>query len=192
MKIYIDFDRTLFNTDSFLKDFNNILEENDVDKWIFLKYKQELSEKGFNPFDILKKVEKESPFNKDVYNQIDKFLKNSSNYVYNDALSFLENNKDYYITLLTKGDENFQLLKINNTDIAKYFNDIIVTLKDKGDLNINYQEGIFIDDNPNELASIMKRNPKRAIRIKRESAEYSDINITGNLEVVGSLDEIRI
>lgn len=194
MNIYIDFDRTLFDTDMFLKDLHNLLKNNNVDMEIFNKYQDELKENGFNPFDILKKMENDSPFNNDVYKQLDELIENSNTYVYSDVDRFLEilKEKKYHIILLTKGNEDYQLAKIKNTDVIKYFDDIIITLKNKGKLDINYQNDIFIDDNPYEIESILKRNPKRMIRIKRANAKYNDINVEGKIEEVENLNEIKI
>lgn len=194
MNVYIDFDRTLFDTDMFLKDLHNLLKNNNVDMEVFNKYQDELKENGFNPFDILKKMENASPFNNDVYKQLDELIENSNTYVYSDVDGFLEmlKEKKYHIILLTKGNEDYQLAKIKNTDVIKYFDDIIITLKNKGKLDINYQNDIFIDDNPYEIESILKRNPKRMIRIKRANAKYNDINVEGKIEEVENLNEIKI
>ena len=48
--------------------------------------------------------------------------------------------------------------------------DIIITNKHKGELDIDYN-AIFIDDNLEEIESILKNNPKRVIYINRYSKE---------------------
>ena len=74
--------------------------------------------------------------------------------------------------------------------IKKYFKEKIITEKEKGDLEIDYQKGIFIDDNPREIESIMKNSPYLVIRMKR--GKYKDIEIDLDIENVSSLSEINL
>ena len=54
----------------------------------------------------------------------------------------------------------------------KYFKDIIITNKDKSKLNIDYTNGIFIDNNPLELEKFYNSNSINLIRIKRDTDKY--------------------
>ncbi len=161
MKVYVDFDNTLFDTHSFV-----------------LKL-EEVTKKKISALDLanISSIAKE--------NKIDlkKFL-------YQDTLNFLEKYKDLDLILLTKGDYEYQLFKVEETGIIKYFKEKIITEKSKGELNIDYKNGIFIDDNPKEIESIISQNPYRIIRMKR--GKYKDIAIDCLTEEVSNLNEIKL
>ena len=110
--------------------------------------------------------------------KIDKIY--SKDLIYNDVIPFLEKYyQKYELILLTLGNKIYQKKKIDSTNINKYFKDIIITDKDKSKLNINYKEGLFIDNNPNELKKFYNSKALYLIRIKRDTDKYSkyDINI---------------
>ena len=185
MNIYIDFDRTLFDTDKFLIDLYNIIVNSKIDLYEFKKIKLKEKKNGFNPYNVLEKMQ----VNSDIYQKIDELISNCDNYLYSDSEEFLKKlkEKNYNIILLTKGNSDFQIRKVKSTRVYSYFDDVIVTLKKKGKLNLDYQNSIFIDDNPSEIESIMKRNPKRMIRIMRENAKYNDVVIKESVDVIHNL-----
>ena len=55
--IYIDFDRTLFDTDAFLKDLEKLLEKDNISLQLFNEYKVK-QHNGFNPYEIVKNIQK--------------------------------------------------------------------------------------------------------------------------------------
>ncbi len=168
MKIYLDFDRTLFDTDSFLNELYKIIKKYKIPISVFKKHKDKLKREGFNIKDILLSIEKEYSLDQEIFNAIDNLIKKDAIYIYSDVIKFLETLKerDYEIILLTRGNKDFQEEKINSSTLLDYFNQVIVTMKHKGDLDIDYN-GIFIDDNLKELESISKRNPLKIICINR-------------------------
>ncbi len=190
MKIYIDFDRTLFDTNRFLAELYNLFRESGVNIEQFDKIRKESSIEGFNCYQLLTKLKKTHPFNENIYLKVERFMECVLRFLYQDAEVFLQKAREmnYEIILLTKGNKEFQKEKIRYTFISKYLDGIIVTLIDKGDLNIDYQNGIFIDDSVYEIESILKRNPRRVICINRDNKEkrISDEKVV----VVESLKEI--
>lgn len=192
MEVYIDFDRTLFDCDSFLGDLYSIIQKYKIPKKIFKDSQIQCKKMGFNPYIILEKVEKHCSFNHEIYNDIDKLLDNTSSYLYADALLFLNNLKKsgYEIIILTKGNLEYQKRKITNSNISKYCDDIIITMSHKGNLNIDYMNSVFIDDNPVEIKNILRKKPKELIRIKRNDSKYYDITLNKDIKTVNSLQEI--
>lgn len=192
MKIYVDFDRTLFDCDRFLDDFYNLITNYNIPRDLFKECQNQSRKHGFNPYIILNNLEKKISFDKSIYNDIDKLIINTSSYLYSDAIPFLEyiNSLNYKVIILTKGNRDFQSKKIANAHIDKYYDKIIVTMHHKGFLFLNYLQSIFIDDNPREINSLMKRKPKKMIRIKRINSKYSSIEIDYDILAIESLQEI--
>ena len=192
MNVYIDFDRTMFNSDDFLDDLEMILSRYNISQTLFYEYGKRIKDNGFNPYSILKLMSTEISFDDEIYNEIDKLIMKSDSYLYDDVISFLQTlkNNGYKLTLLTKGNREYQSMKIKSSKVLDYFDDLIITLKHKGELELNYKESIFIDDNPVEVESIIKRNPMKMIRIKRDGALYNSREVNGDILIVRTFNEI--
>lgn len=184
MKVYIDFDRTIFDCNRFIEDFFELLQEYNISRDDFIKYQNQF--KDINPYIILDAMSKEKDINKDVYAAIDGLIEQSSDYLFYDTIPFLEylKSKSYQVNILTRGDYNFQRSKIINSHIDSYYDDIIVTSNHKGELDLDYANGIFIDDREEELESIITNNPKRVVAIKRNGDKLK------NVETITSLNEL--
>ena len=187
MKIYIDFDRTLFDCDRFIEDFHSLLEEYNIKIDDFIKYQNQFKRVDFNPYNTLDLMSKEKDINLGIYAKIDKLIKKSSNYLFPDAIPFLEylKKKGYTVIILTSGNYDYQMNKINNSNISTYYDDIIVTSKHKGELDFDYSNSIFIDDRKEEIDSIINKNPKEVIWIQRKG-----INNKLDIKTITSLNEL--
>ena len=192
MRVYIDFDRTLFDCDSFLSDFYAIINKYQIPKDVFKSCQIQCKKEGFNPRLILDSVYEDYTFDMDIYHEVDDLLHRTNDYLYSDTISFLKYLKscEYEIIILTKGNDEYQKEKILNAQIDEYYDELIVTMKHKGKLNLDYENGIFIDDNPFEIIDILKKNPKKIIRIKRNGTKYNDVEISESIDSVSSLDDI--
>lgn len=192
MRVYVDFDRTLFDCDKFLEDFYAIISKYNISKDLFKECQNQSRKHGFNPYTILNSIEKKYLFDKSIYLDIDELISNTSKYLYSDAIPFLDYLKSnkYSIIILTKGNSDYQREKIFNAHIDKYYDKLIVTMKHKGLLFLNYLQGVFIDDNPREIESLLKRRVKKIIRIRRTNSKYSNIDLDKKIITVRSLQEI--
>ncbi len=192
MKVYVDFDRTLFDCENFLEDLYALINKYNIDKSLFKECQNQCIDEGFNPYNILNVVKEKYQFDEKLYQEIDNLIKKTNHYLFSDSITFLEylKSKNYEIIILTKGNNEYQKAKIINAKIDNYYNDLIVTMKHKGNLVLDYANSTFIDDNPKEIKSILKRKPKKIIYLKRENAKYNDILIKDNILVVNSLKEI--
>jgi len=174
-KIYIDFDETLFDTNRFYKDFLDICLEYGIEKETVNLAKDELfNEKSLFNMEIIVN------YLTNRYNLSNKFLEDvnqlfSSKYVYDDVIPCLEKLKSYYeLIILSYGNYKYQISKINGSDLKKYFNNIIITDKNKSTLdNVDYKNSIFIDNNPEEIKRFLEVGSKKVIRIRRDSDKYS-------------------
>ena len=179
MKIYIDFDGTLFNTDKFYQDYLDILNKYNISSLEIDEMKKELfTNRRFN-LDILTDYII-SKYNIKNLKQEVEFLYNNS-YVFEDVIPFLEKYKNYNLILLTLGDIDYQNRKIESSNLSKYFQDIIITDVDKSQLDINYKDNLFIDNNPKEL-NRFQNNGGKIIRIRRIEDKYSVIDLDNVLE----------
>ena len=173
MKIYIDFDGTLFDSTKHYNEYIKIFKKYNINIETYFKKEYE-KEKNFDS--LSKKIIKEYNLNPSIYDEIDKIY--SEKLIFKDAITFLEENHNKYdLILLTLGNINYQQKKINKTNISKYFKEIIITNKDKSKLNIDYTKGIFIDNNPLEIKKFYNSKAKYLIRIKRDTDKYSKIDL---------------
>lgn len=172
MKIYIDFDGTLYNTNKLNQNFINIFNKYNIDT----EYIKKLMN-NYKNYDLLaNKIIKDNNIDNSIYSDLSNLY--SNDLVFKDVIPFLEKYyKKYQLILLTLGNKEYQEKKINSSNLKKYFKDIIITDKNKSKLNIDYTNAIFIDNNPNELKKFYNSNATKLIRIKRNEDKYSKINL---------------
>lgn len=177
MKIYIDFDGTLFNTDKYTKNFMDIFNEHGIDNVIFNRVRNILfnNENLFDLDIIIDYFLKEYNIDIGLKIKINSLLNKS--YLYPEVVNCLKELIDsgYELHLLTYGDKNFQSMKIDSSNISGYFKNIIITDEDKSELNLDYKNSIFIDNNPFVIDKLYNSMAKRIIRIKRDSDRYAKI-----------------
>lgn len=160
-----DFDDTLFDTKKLRDEISNKIASQGVDyKTIEDTYKE--TKKNLGNYNLHYHIEilklnstffsHESFYN--WFNQIDISL-----YVFPEAVELLEKiSKDHYLVLLTKGEFDFQNIKIQNSNLLKYFNEFHIVpdhkelfLKDK-----NFTLPIyFINDKETENKKILESFP---------------------------------
>ena len=171
MNIYIDFDGTLFDTSRFYNDFIKLCNKYNIDVEEIDDIRSHMEELfSLDNFALIikDKYHLDSGFIDEVNSLYD------SKYLYDDSTAFLENiykNNNLYI--LSYREKNYQKKKINCCKLNKYFKDIIIT-DDKGSLDIDYRNGLFIDNNPREIEALSKAGASNIIRIKRKGDSYYD------------------
>jgi len=93
--------------------------------------------------------------------------------------------------LLTYGNKEYQNKKIINSNIAKYFKDIIITEDSKSNLKINFLNSIFIDNNPKEITSFYNKGARHLIRVRKENDNYSNFDLyLDNVLEIKNFDEL--
>ena len=131
----------------------------------------------------------------DTENFVNKSSK-CSDLIFVDSLRFIKKLKQMghkiYILSYSKQELDYQILKIANSNISNLFDGIIISKELKFNLDIDYKNGIFIDDNPRDLMGLYSRNPKRLIRLKRKNQKYSLENLNINIEEYENFDEIPL
>lgn len=205
MNYYIDFDNTLYNTNLLTKDMcNYIATEINKSSNIDLNICIEEVTSNFNREHIYNIYEL-CDFFSQKYNlnspklksNIDKIILTSSKNVYNDSVDFLKSLREIghtvnLLSYVTHENLSYQLLKLNGSKLSKYLDDIIISSKYKFNLDLNYEDGIFVDDNPRDLEGLYNKNAKKVIRIKRENNKYSTKEINVKLDNYTSLKDVPI
>lgn len=179
-KIYIDFDGTLYDSDKFYKNFLKICNKYGVTT----HQEQEAEEELFNSknlFDIesiTNHLYKKYNLNEQIFEDIKNLL--SSPNLYDDVIEALEKIKEsnkYELIILTYGDASQQKKKIVAANISNYLKDIIITQEPKTSLKeVDYQNGIFVDNHPYQIEQLFSVKSKKVIRIRRKCDKYSSID----------------
>lgn len=190
MNIYIDFDGTLYNNNKFYQNFINIFIKQNIKKEEIEKYINKIYENSKSYDTIAINIIDKYNLNTSILQEVNNLY--NEELVFKDTIPFLEKyHKKYNLILLTLGTkEEYQIKKINSTNISEYFKEIIITTKDKSKLNIDYKNGIFIDNNPLELKKFYNSNARKLIRIKRDIDKYSKIDIDINIPEFKDFEEL--
>lgn len=188
MNYYLDFDYTLFDTYLFREELYKILEKNGLDK-TYLKITPEMKtnkQKLLNIKEIFRTLSesKNIPLN-NFLEPLEELYSKCNQFVYEDTIEFLKylrarKNKLY---ILTWGEKEFQKEKIKASKLYDYFDEIIYAENLKYTLNIDYENGIFIDDSVRDLEGLYEKKAKQLFRIKRKNGKNSD-KLLSNKEIL--------
>ena len=177
MKLYIDFDGTLFDTDRQLTNIIKVCNDYGITEERFREVcKEALGEK--NLFDIEKVINclvSKYNISDEIHNDIDKVFYES--YVYSDVIESLKDliKRKHELYIFTYGDLKYQKRKIAASKLESYFKKVIITQDDKSKIILDKINSVFIDNNPNVVDKLYEAGYK-VIRIKRDTDKYSKIN----------------
>lgn len=198
MNYYLDFDYTLFDTYLFREELYKILEINGLatSELPLTIEKKENNQRLLNIKEVFKTLsqEKNIPLENFII-PLEKLYERGQEYLYSDTIEFLEylKSKGHKIYIITWGEKEYQKEKIKIAKIDKYFDEIIFAETLKYELeNIDYSNGIFIDDSVRDLEGLYEKNAKQLYRIKRKNGKNSDkqLNIKDIIEF-NSLKELQ-
>ena len=122
-------------------------------------------------------------------------IDNGSSYVFPDALNFLKRLRDEGETVCILKNHEQQMSKLQGSGILQYVSDICCTTRYKYELEIDYSNGIFIDDSPRDLEGLYRAGVKKLIRIKKPSnvkRTSKELNIPEEIPTYTSFDDIDI
>lgn len=180
-KLYIDFDATLFDSDEYDKELTLICNKYGISPLKSTKIRKQIFKKNtdFEVNQFIDYLINKENVDKSIYKEIEIFKKKS--FLYSDTLGFLkEVSKHFDLCLLTCGNKNNQIEKIKASKINKLFKEIIITAGDKSSLaNVDYKNGVFIDNNPKEIENLVKKTSK-VYRVRRSTDKYSVYNLTSD------------
>lgn len=197
MNYYLDFDYTLFDTHEFREGLYKILEKNGLDK-NYLALTQELKTSGqklLNIKELFKSLSESRniPLN-NFFGPLEELYARCDEFVYEDSVEFIKylKSKKHKLHILTWGEKEFQKEKLQASKLYDYFDEIIYAEQLKYTLDIDYENGIFIDDSVRDLEGLYNKKAKAVYRIKRKNGKNSDkeLNIKEILEF-NSLRELQ-
>ena len=197
MNYYLDFDYTLFDTHAFREGLYKILEKNGFDK-TYLALTPEMKTSGqklLNIKELFKSLSesRDIPINnfleplEELYSRCDEF-------VYEDSVEFIKylKSQNHKLHVLTWGEKEYQKEKLQASKLYDYFDEIVYAEQLKYTLDIDYENGIFVDDSVRDLEGLYNQKAKAVYRIKRKNGKNSDkeLNIKEILEF-NSLIELK-
>ena len=205
MNYYIDFDNTLYETAKLTTLMiaaigNKIGELAELEKEpIIQDAKDNFNSTLDNIFTHAEKMGKKYNVDSEaVVNAVKNVIDNGKEIVFEDAIRFLERLKEnghkiFILTYIPQTNQEYQLKKLMGSGITSYFDGIIITAQYKFLLDLDYTNGIFIDDDPRDLNGLFEKNPIKVIRIRKPNNKRSKIDIDNKeIEEYESFDDIKI
>lgn len=203
MNYYIDFDNTLYETAKLTALMIETIGEkigeltSKAPEPIIQDVKDNFNSTLDNIFTHAEKMGKK--YNVDekiIVDSVNDVIENGKENVFEDAIRFLERlkksgHKIFILTYIPKTNQEYQLKKLMGSGITSYFDGIIITAEYKFLLDIDYKNGIFIDDDPRDLNGLYEKNPIKVIRIRKPNNKRSKIEIENKeIEEYESFDNI--
>ncbi len=201
MKIILDFDDTIFNTYKLIHNVCAIFSSLGFQERQFWDVYVGCKEKAgdFNPEIIINLLNEIKPFDKiKAAQEINLILDNSEDFIYPDFFSFAKSYNKKDLILLSFATTATQKIKINNSKITEFFENIIITSGDKAeDINPIFEkcEGekiFFIDDKTSQIDNIKNKFPE-IITMKMKRPQGVDIMTESKLAdyTVKNLNEAK-
>lgn len=188
MKLFLDFDDTLFNTNEFYAALEDVFDGAGVPKELFWQSYQELrseapSEGWCYSFEVhIERLRRHIVFDEDgLRKTLASVVLNTEKYLFPDAKDFLESlrNAQHEVFILSFGDVSHQTAKISGSGIARYIERNIITDKEKGAALegeiASHERAWFIDDRAHCIESVKRFFPQiRTILMRRRGGRFRD------------------
>ena len=183
MKIYLDFDDTILDTDGFIKELVRIfivagfMEQDFYDN--YAKTKDKVGDFDLDTLFHFFAAQHEFDERK-TRRSVDNIFSNIDVFVHNDFLDFIKEFPKEKLALLSFGTTPGQREKIENSKIVPYFGEIIVTPKSKEEnfRDILREHGdkelFFVEDKADQIDLVKALAPQvTAMKIERPSGRYT-------------------
>lgn len=195
MKIFVDFDDTLFHTKKFFDDLVRVFYAHGVTEAQFRE-----AYDAIRPRDPRKQLtylqEHFALDTEDLARAFDDFMRAARGYVFPDVDDFLSAFAREDLFLLSYATKEFQREKIARSGLEHFFRDVLITSGSKFDIlsDVVREEGlvpheavVFIDDHPDQLGEMEQRDRDgiTTLHIRRPEGRYSALSCdaTCNYEV---------
>lgn len=189
MKIFLDFDDCLFDTQAFYVELQNIFEGFGVSEELFKKSYQEIRAE-FPPggwcysFDAhINRLQQNVSFDEESLRQkLAVFSTDTKKFLFPDVEDFLILLREnaFRIFILSFGDTEHQMAKISGTGISQFIERNIITDKDKGEalrseIDDDEKDTWFFDDRMKYIESVKRAFPKiKTVLVRRKEGRWHD------------------
>lgn len=207
MKVFLDFDDVLFNTQSFLEHMQELFQKFGIPPSLFRTTYEALRAKGGGGsfpyhFDThIKKIQESIGVNiESLRPAVKKFMGSTSQFVFPDAKDFLlflrERGHEVYI--LSFGDVIFQQSKIENAGLKDLVTAMYITSTKKGDILqeqgiTSLEEAVFFDDRVHFLEEVKGRFPNiKTVLVARPEGRFRDERSSLCDEMITNFEEAKI
>jgi len=178
MKLFVDFDGVLFNSQKFRRDLVSQMKKSGFSRQeVYDTYNVECLDGNYCPADHLARLAKIRKFNLRLAQaRIENLIVSAKKYLFSDvedSLKIISKMPDYRLELISLGHPKFQPKKIKKTGIDKYFQKLHFTAIPK----VEYLQSVakknekfmIVDDRGDTLEEISKNFPKVvAIEMRRK------------------------
>lgn len=205
MNYYLDFDNTLYETAKLtalmLEAIANTISESTGEDACTLKKEavENFNSTIDNIFSFAENMSKKHGVDSQkVLDKVNEVIDNGNIIVFEDAVRFLKRLKEnghkaFILTYVAKGNEEYQMRKLLGSGLMQYFDGIIITAEYKFLLDLKYENGIFIDDDPRDLNGLFEKNAIQVIRIRKPNNKRSKIDINNSqIKEYESFDDIVV
>ncbi|MFA7170975.1 MAG: hypothetical protein WC180_03205 [Candidatus Paceibacterota bacterium] len=185
MKIYLDFDDTIFDTRAFAEDLSRIFERVGFsEKDFFDNYALVRDNRGGLDLDALfNQLSHQREFDiRKTRRSVDNLFANVDVFVHNDFFDFARGFSKEDLTLLSYGPTLSQREKIENSKVIPFFNEIIVTSRSKEesfpDILRKYpsEELFFVDDKADQIDRVKTVAPSVVVmKMERPGGRHTGI-----------------
>jgi FMN phosphatase YigB (HAD superfamily) len=191
MRIFIDFDDTLFYTKKFRQDLTQLFLSHGIPQKDFETSYKTITGKNdgckihYSPEKQIQLLQKNILFDSEkLEKDLKIFLEKLASYVFKDSYVFLGNFKKSALFLVTYGDTKIQKAKVRGAGLTRYFHKIIIANGTKSEGILKFisndnarDEGIyFIDDRTEYIFEIKNTFPKVVtFLMKRKAGRYNDV-----------------
>ena len=193
MKIFLDFDDVLFNTKKFVVGYKKIFRLHGISEDVYKKYyydylpnRKNSKLKKYISEPHIDKIGKEEKIDISALKRdVEVFLGKADKYVFHDVDDFFGSFKKRDSYLISYSKNKFLQSKINNSGVAKYFREVVMTdsLKSAPIRDIMHKDSIkkdetvfFLDDRIEQIGDVKKHFKWiKTIFINRKEGRYQNI-----------------
>ena len=217
MKIFLDFDSTLFDSSrlrgKFLIDLRSTIQSGGWTKEEVAEQAKVFSGSAFeggrlyNICTYLDFLEEKYPHGRkeETLARVEEFMQDLRAYVFSDALSFLQTQQKEDAVIVTYGDDTFQRTKVKSSGVEEYVSEVIVVdtlpkveaigewLEDHG---VTGETVFFIDDKTQYFDALVESNPHgiigilmdRNMELQQGNAKHHVKDFRQVADIIGSHD----
>jgi hypothetical protein len=175
MHLLIDFDYTLFNTEAMRRACIAAVAKCGITEQDYRAAERELKAKKLYDIEHHLDILATGQTRQVIGEVVAAVLKKTDEFLYPDAVSFLQRHAHHRLTLLSFGVPTWQERKINGAGITDFFNEVVVTNQSKADMLSRWSkdELIAFNDRGSEIDTMKAIRPTlKAVWVRRPATPH--------------------